>query len=320
MREHPFTMPWRATCRAKVNLHLRIVRRRADGFHELETIFQSTSLADELVATPSPLPGIRLLVRGPEAAAILGEDPAKNLAVRAWTLAVETLRERGQLPDGWPAGVDLDLKKNIPVGAGLAGGSADAAGALRLVSAWAEGALSEADLAGIAARLGSDIPFCLRGGCALGTGRGEILEALPPCPADLPMLLVKPAFGISTAQAYGSCRPEGPGDLEALRRKMADLAHSGVETALDSLTPLLHNTFYRSSLPGFGQLIHLEQGLRVAGAQLVQLSGSGPTLIAFFPSQASAVEAYNPLVNQGVGCWLATPAMEGITVAPCPRG
>lgn len=190
-----------ATAEAKVNLFLRVLSREADGYHGIETLFCRVDLADTLVARRSGTRGVELEVEGQDT------GPAeKNLAVRAATSVLEATGHR--------FGVRLFLTKRIPVGAGLGGGSADAAAALSLVNQLAGNAIPRAELMHHAARLGADVPFCLSGASlALAWSHGERMLALPPLPAA-PVLLLTPAVAVSTPEAYGWLdAARGPGHL-----------------------------------------------------------------------------------------------------------
>jgi len=174
---------------AKVNLHLQVLGLRPDGFHEVRTLLQSVDLFDEITAEPAA-DGVLDLVVEPEGAVGCGED---NLVLRAarrlWQVA-------GKRP-----GARLRLRKRIPVGAGLGGGSADAAAALVVLERlWSLG-LGPAELQGAAAELGSDVPFFLYGGTALGVGRGEEIYPLPDLP-ELGVLIVFPGGLVPTAEVY----------------------------------------------------------------------------------------------------------------------
>jgi 4-diphosphocytidyl-2-C-methyl-D-erythritol kinase len=170
---------------AKLNLDLRVLGRRPDGYHELRTIFQTISLADTLEIAFTP--GRRSRIELEDSAAI-----PDNLAVRA-AEALFSARIRGS--------VRIALRKQIPMGAGLGGGSSDAAAVLLALPALAGVALPFEKLCAIAAGLGSDVNFFLQGGCAAGIGRGTELFPLPDGPA-LSGLLVAPGVHVSTAEAY----------------------------------------------------------------------------------------------------------------------
>jgi len=180
-------------CRAKVNLYLRVTGRRADGFHDLETLFAEIDLADHLTWQPGDEP-LRLEVVGAE----LGE-PAENLVMRA---AVAFAAAAGVRVGG-----RFQLRKAIPVGGGLGGGSADAAGTLLLLNRHFCHPLDAVRLRSLALELGSDVPFFLQGGCCLGRGRGELLEPRPlPSEVTGGWLLV-PGIVLSTAAVFQALRP-----------------------------------------------------------------------------------------------------------------
>jgi 4-diphosphocytidyl-2-C-methyl-D-erythritol kinase len=174
---------------AKLNLFLRVLAREADGYHGLETLLCMVSLADTLRVEQRDGGEVTIAVEGEDAG-----PPEQNLAVRAAAIVLEATGRR--------FGVHLTLTKRIPVRAGLGGGSSDAAAALHATNRLANNAVPRHELLQFAARLGSDVPYFAAGGpLALAWGRGERLLQLPPLPAA-PVLLVTPAVGIATAEAY----------------------------------------------------------------------------------------------------------------------
>ena len=175
------------TAPAKVNLHLEVLGLRSDGFHELAMVMQSIDLADRLSFQNTA--DAQLSLTCDDASLSVGDD---NLILRA----AQLLRDRSGFSE---LGASIHLEKRIPIGAGLAGGSSDGAAALVGLNAlWGLGH-SPADLERMAAELGSDMPFCVAGGCQLCFGRGEQLEAVPPTPQSLAVLLVKdPTVSVST--------------------------------------------------------------------------------------------------------------------------
>ncbi|MDR0434658.1 MAG: hypothetical protein LBH21_06305, partial [Gracilibacteraceae bacterium] len=202
------------TASAKINLALAVGKPRPDGYHALQTVMQTVSLADKVKVTP--LPGVKEIrcrcVRagagadtGADRAAEMGAaadmdelSGPDNLAVTAARSFEEELsRAAGR---GLPFGLDIYIEKNIPVRAGLGGGSADAAAVLRAVNRLAGAPLGWAALEAAARRCGSDAPFCLRGGTQWAEGTGTTLRPLPP-PPPLPVVVVSPAAGVSTAEA-----------------------------------------------------------------------------------------------------------------------
>ena len=177
---------------AKINLGLRVLDKRPDGYHEIETFFLQVDLADHLFFKLLPEPAIRFSCNWPELS-----DAENNLCVKACRL-LETAA-------GKVFGLDLYLEKNIPYGAGLGGGSSDAAVTLIAVNSLFNISLSREGLGKLAAQIGSDVPFFLHGGLAYATGRGEILTPLDYLP-DLWLLLVKPEVSVSTKWAYDNLK------------------------------------------------------------------------------------------------------------------
>lgn len=285
---------------AKVNLHLEVLGLRADGFHELAMVMQTIDLLDELLLLPSADGAISLSCDQPG----LPID-GSNLIVKA----AELLRMRAALPE---LGARITLTKRIPVGAGLAGGSSDAAAALVGLNAlWGLG-FSTADLQQMAARLGSDVPFCLPGGTQLCFGRGERLEALePPGAAPLALLLIKPtATSVSTPWAYGRCREQrGRSYLDgeqAFERRREALRRGPLVQALGQggVLPPLRNDLQSVLEP---ELPTVREGLallrQLPHTLAVAMSGSGPTLFALFADreQALAAQAAHGEELEGVG-------------------
>src|SRR3954466_10718210 len=160
----------RTLAQAKINLSLRVLAREADGFHSIETVFLRIDLGDEVRVH------IRELTRSLRCGVMRGEPEEKNLAYRAASLYASETR--------WPQGFEIVIKKRIPIGGGLGGGSADAAAVLRILNTISENPVSNEELHAIAFRLGSDVPFLVSDySMALGWGRGETLLGLPPLPS-----------------------------------------------------------------------------------------------------------------------------------------
>lgn len=263
-------MGLRLNAHAKINLTLDVLSRRPDGYHEVEMIMQSIALHDtlemeldkEIVLTVS---GIRVTA---------GQD---NLVLRAARLL--------QQQAGPEAGARIHLHKEIPVAAGLAGGSTDAAAALRgLNRLWNLG-LGNEQLVKLAAQLGADVSFCLTGGTAVARGIGEILTPLPPVPA-FGVVLVKPAFEVSTAAVYRGLdladlgrRPDTPAMVGALQKGDLDLVARNLCNVLESVTLKLHP-----------ELQTIKKRLQEAGCRGVLMSGSGPTVFGLTADQKTAGE------------------------------
>jgi len=206
---------------AKVNLYLEVLGRRPDGFHALETIFQTLDLADEVSVTVSAGSGVALQCIAPGVPA-----DATNLA---WRAAAAYLAER-------PLGhVDLTLIKRIPHGAGLGGGSSDAAAVLRALAQLDAQPLPAARLHAIAAELGSDVPFFLLGGTALAHGRGEVLTPLPPAPATSVTVLM-PAAHLPTPAVFTALTDAERGPRPAQGRILAERLATGHIPLFNRLT------------------------------------------------------------------------------------
>jgi 4-diphosphocytidyl-2-C-methyl-D-erythritol kinase len=286
---------------AKLNLFLRILGRRGDGFHELETVFQSIDLADEL---SFGLAGDLRMTGGCDAAPP-GPD---NLVMRA----AAALREAA----GGAAGASIHLDKQIPVGAGLGGGSSDAAATLVALHRLWELNLSGERLAELAAALGSDVPFFLHGGTMLGGGRGEILEPIPQ-PSSLTFVLVRPSFPVATARAYAHYRPAPPGAplLEAFRRAFATADP-------ECLAPLLRNDLEAGVFGEWPELAALREELLAAGALGARMTGSGSVLFGLARDADHARQVAERLDRPGLWVRVARATASGMQeiTEPWERG
>jgi len=264
----------RALAPAKINLGLFVGgRREDDGRHELVTVMQSISLADELTLAPAP-PGAaadQLDCPGVE-----GID-AENLAARALAAFRATT--------GWQAPPQrLEIRKRIPVAAGLGGGSADAAAALRLAAA-ASGLGEHAQLLELAARLGADVPAQLAPGRWLAGGAGEQLQPLPAPGEQLGVLVLPLAAELATGAVYAELDRLGPPrPPEALRRHRRELtAALAGGAALPAASELLHNDLQRAAVSLCPEIVAALGLARQAGAAFAFVSGSGPTVLGLFP-------------------------------------
>jgi 4-diphosphocytidyl-2-C-methyl-D-erythritol kinase len=240
---------------AKINLTLHVGPRRADGFHDVRTILQSIALSDRLTLTPS---------RGPIELTITGADAPPGRDNLVWRAAEALWRAAGRA--GEPHGVRMALRKAIPSAAGLGGGSADAAAALAGLNILWNLGLPRRELIGVAAGLGSDVPFFLVCGTALGMGRGEDLVPL----ADIrpqSIVIVKPAAGVSTADAYGWFDGDGP----PAAAPAGELLELGWPTG-----PLaLRNDLQPGVIARRAEVGRALALLRKAGASAAAMSGSG---------------------------------------------
>ncbi|MDX2176376.1 MAG: 4-(cytidine 5'-diphospho)-2-C-methyl-D-erythritol kinase [Candidatus Sumerlaeia bacterium] len=265
-------------CSAKINLTLDVLRRREDGFHEIDTVFQSVGLCDELWAERKTSGEDELVVDGAESAGVPADGA--NLALRA----VAAYRER--LGGGRP--LRLKLTKNIPHGAGLGGGSSNAAAALFAAHRLWASSLPPEELEALAAAIGSDCAFFLRGGAARGTGRGELLARLPLKRAAGVVLAV-PQDRVATAGAYRGLDPER--DFGA--RSDAEQAARWLAGASDD-PGAWHNAFERSVFDSHPACGALAFRLGELGALRAGLSGSGSACYGVFadwPAARAAAES-----------------------------
>lgn len=266
-------MRYRVLAPAKVNLTLRVLARRPDGFHELSSLFAPISLADRLHVTVG---GRRIRVRVPGRPELETADNLCAKAARAF--AAET---------GLPAGVDVVLEKRIPVAAGLGGGSTDAAAVLRCL-ARAHGLRGgDPRIARAALAVGSDVPFFLRAVPALARGRGELLGPAPALP-DLHLVVVKPPFGVSAGEAYRTLASlRAAGELPAGRDRPPPAAFPDAA----AVARALHNDLEAAVVRLHPELEDLRSRLRKAGARGVLMSGSGSCVFGLFATAPAAREA-----------------------------
>lgn len=285
-------MGLRVEARAKINLFLAVRARRADGYHELETVFHSIELADELVVDEAPA----LEVTCDPPLDVCDED---NLVTRA----VRELAEDA----GVPPAARLSVTKHIPEAAGLGGGSADAAAALVGVNRLWGLAWPDARLATVGAAIGADVPFQILGGAAVGRGRGEILEPIAPWPG-LGVVLALPARRLSTAEVYKRCSP-GPGGVPVQGVAAAVSARS-----LRALTELMRNDLTASAVSLAPEIqVALDAAAKVGAPAL--MSGSGPTVFALTDDPERAEAAAAAFASHGFEVARTTLAARGITVA-----
>ena len=274
---------------AKVNLALEVLTKRADGYHEIATVMQAVDLSDRLVLEDAEV--LELRASTPDV-----PTDGTNLALRA----ARVLREAA----GIERGVRITLDKRIPVAAGLGGGSTDAAAALiglnRLWGLrWPAGRLAE-----LAVTLGMDVPFFLRGGAALGTGRGERLE--PLVVGALALVLVSPRGGASTAEIYGGVTPAMYSDGSHVRQMVAALRSRRPARVAASL----YNALERVAAAAHGQVAQMEAALLAAGALGAAMSGSGLTVFGVARSFDHARQIRARVARRSWRCW-AVRAIRG---------
>ena len=273
-------------CACKVNLYLDVTGRRPDGFHTVRSLMHSLSLADEITVSRGQGNAVRLTVQG---AGFLPTDD-RNLAVRAAKAFLSAL--------GITDGVNITLKKNIPVAAGLAGGSTDAAGVLRAMNKLYRKPFTRSMLLKIAAGLGSDVPYCLMGKSALCEGRGEILTPVPDI--SLHTVVAISNEHVSTPEAYslldakfdGFTSPCQHGDADTLR-----WLDSGCRGEFSS--DMLFNIFESVILPKCPGADSIKRGMLSLGAKAALMSGSGPSVFGIFDTESAARDCADLLRSQG---------------------
>ena len=261
---------------AKVNLRLDILGKRPDTYHELRTIFQTISLHDDLRLRASKSSGICLTIQGN---APLSLEPVRKNLVYA---AVDALRRELEIRPG----VEIDLRKKIPAGRGLGGGSSDAAAALRGYLQLTRRKIPASRLMEIAASLGADVPFFLFGGRALGIGRGDEIYPLPDIP-KLALLVVSPNdIHVPTPDAYRWLRAPALTKTRSASKlwKFCSLSWSTQGSGLS-------NDFERPVFQRHPRLAQIKRALLQRGATEASLAGSGSAVFGVFPSPALARRA-----------------------------
>lgn len=257
----------------KVNWTLNVTGRRPDGYHDVEMLMQSIDLSDEVILEESM-------------EEVTVESDSEDIPLDGRNIAVKAAY---LLKEAFPVkkGVHIIIRKNIPVAAGLAGGSTDAAAVLTGLDRLWDLGLSTDELAAFGARLGADVPFCITGGTAIARGIGEKLTFLPPV-TGMTLVLVKPPFGISTASVYkaysvkaGIKRP----DVQAVYRSLADRDWT-------VLPGYMFNVLEQVTLSWHPEIDDIKNALLQHGAQASLMSGSGPTVYGVFKEPDAALHAF----------------------------
>jgi 4-diphosphocytidyl-2-C-methyl-D-erythritol kinase len=274
---------------AKVNLDLRVLHRRPDGYHEIRSLFHTISLADRIALEFSPARRTELSV----VCAGLDLAQEQNLAYRAAAAFLEHTKCRGKLT--------VSIDKRIPMGGGLGGGSSNAASVLLALPALTGKALSLKEMLGLAASLGSDVPFFLLGGAAVALGRGEELYPAPDFPA-IPGLLVAPGISVSTPEAYRSLQrgEESAASAKIVTEFSSQIANLCQSSGADA--PGLRgwglgtgrlgvNHFEEPVFQVHPSLRTVKRSLLQLGAGHAMMSGSGSSIFGLFDSVAAAREA-----------------------------
>lgn len=267
---------------AKINLGLDVVRRREDGYHEVRMIMQTIHLYDRLKITKTKTPGIEIHSNLPFLP--VNEN---NLVYKAGQLLMNEF--------GIKEGVRVDLLKRIPVAAGMAGGSSDAAAMLYGINQLFDLGLSRKQLMERGVSIGADVPYCLMRGTALAEGIGEKLKQLPPM-VKCPVLIAKPQISVSTKFVYQNLKLDGTmvhPNIDALIRdiKKKDLC---------AVTADMGNVLETVTIPNYPVIAEIKKQMIHSGAQGAMMSGSGPTVFGLFENERQARKAYEEMKQTGL--------------------
>ena len=305
---------------AKINLYLEVIGDRLDGFHELVMVMQSVGLADRIDIQPSDTQNIYIYCEHPQV-----PTDETNLAYRAAKLMCDTFPEMYANYGG----VSIRIEKNIPVAAGLAGGSGNAAAVLVGINLLWKLGLTQLEIKEIAAQLGSDIPFCVSGGTALATGRGEKLDDLQLL-KDLWVILAKyENISVSTPWAYQTYRQQYGdtyvSDLEGISSRTREISSGALVTAISQhnnaeIGKLMVNDLEKVVLPAYPQVTELKSAFATQDVLGTMMSGSGPTVFALCGSEAQAIaiqqQVKTQLPDPQLKFWLTKFSTSGIQVKP----
>ena len=267
--------------RAKINLGLDVVRKREDGYHEVRMIMQMINLYDKITLRRSTEPGIRVTTNLPYLP--VNED---NLVYRAAKL----LMDEFQVTEG----VEIELQKYIPVAAGMAGGSSDAAAVMVGINRIFHLGLTKKQLMERGVKIGADVPFCIMRGTALAEGIGEVLTPLPAMP-HCSLVIAKPKIHVSTKFVYGNLKanelkehPDIDGQVQALR-----------EGSLEQLVAKMGNVLETVTVPAYPVIDEIKKTMLKNDAMGAMMSGSGPTVFGVFEREERAQEVCRLLKKEG---------------------
>ena len=267
--------------RAKINLGLDVVRKREDGYHEVRMIMQMINLYDRITLRRSTEPGIRVTTNLPYLP--VNED---NLVYRAAKLLMEEFKVT--------EGAEIELQKYIPVAAGMAGGSSDAAAVMVGVNRIFHLGLTKKQLMERGVKIGADVPFCIMRGTALAEGIGEMLTPLPAMP-HCSLVIAKPKIHVSTKFVYGNLKaselkehPDIDGQVQALR-----------EGSLEQLVAKMGNVLETVTVPAYPVIDEIKRTMLKNDAMGAMMSGSGPTVFGIFEREERAQEVCRLLKKEG---------------------
>lgn len=267
---------------AKINLGLDVVRRREDGYHEVRMVMQTIHLYDRLEMEKTATQGIELSTN-------LSYLPVNenNLVYRAGKLLMDEF--------GITEGIKVYLNKRIPVAAGMAGGSTDAAAMLYGMNELFELGLSREQLMERGVRIGADVPYCLMRGTALAEGIGEILTPLAPM-VKCPVLIAKPAISVSTSFVYQNLKLDADTKHPDIDRLIRDIRKQD----LGAIAGDMGNVLERVTIPNYPVIAQIKEQMMDSGAINAMMSGSGPTVFGLFEEEETAQAAYQKMKESGL--------------------
>ena len=267
---------------AKINLGLDVVRRREDGYHEVRMIMQTIHLFDRVNIEKTSEPGIRIKTN-------LSYLPVNenNLIYKAGRL----LMDEFDITEG----VSVDLDKRIPVAAGMAGGSTDAAAMLYGMNKMFGLGLSMQELKDRGVKIGADVPYCLMRGTALAEGIGEKLKSLPPM-IKCPVLIAKPQISVSTKFVYENLKLDGKANPPDIDQLIKDIKAKDLQGVCDHMGNILETV----TIPNYPIIAEIKKNMLENGATGAMMSGSGPTVFGLFDDAEKAKQAYKAMKKSGL--------------------
>lgn len=267
---------------AKINLGLDVVRRREDGYHEVRMIMQTIHLYDRLKITKTKTPGIEIHSNLPFLP--VNEN---NLVYKAGKLLMDEF--------GIREGVRVDLLKRIPVAAGMAGGSSDAAAMLYGINQLFGLKLSRQALMERGVTIGADVPYCLMRGTALAEGIGEKLKQLPPM-VKCPVLIAKPQISVSTKLVYQNLKLDEHMVHPDIDTLIQDIRNKDLQAAARDMGNVLETV----TIPNYPVIAQIKEQMMHSGAVNSMMSGSGPTVFGLFENEKQAKKAYDDMKQTGL--------------------
>ena len=267
---------------AKINLGLDILGKRDDGYHEVRMLMQTIQMYDLLDIRRKSSPGITLTTN-----LLYVPSDERNLVYKAAKLLMDEFDIQ--------EGISMKLTKSIPVAAGMAGGSSDAAAAFVGVNKMFHLGLSEQELMERAVQIGADVPYCIMRGTALAEGIGEKLSKLPPM-VKCPVLIAKPQISVSTKFVYDNLKLGSDMVHPDIDRLVADIR----EKDLYKIAADMGNVLETVTIPAYPVIADIKDHMMEHGAVNAMMSGSGPTVFGLFDKEATAVEAYEAMKASGL--------------------